>query len=156
MNRSVPNSAAEIAYEQTLSALDGQAVDLANIRGHMNIILTASGIAATFLGAQTTHRHGWPFLVAGAAFAVIVAVTIAVYWPVSWVESNDGYALVADYVDAEPPWTADAVMRELAIHATDDYRQNRQVLDRLFNLQSLALVFFGVEMLGLLVAVWRR
>ena len=44
-------------------------------------------------------------------------------------------------------------MRELAVHAADDYRSNRERLGRLYTLQSVALVAFGVEVVTLLVSL---
>lgn len=62
----------------------------------------------------------------------------------------DGYELVSTYVDSNPPRTDEFVMRELAIHAADDYRDNRERLNRLFTLQSFALLAFGIEVGALL------
>ena len=42
-------------------------------------------------------------------------------------------------------------MRELAIHAADDYRINKTTLDRLWRLQSRAFSLFVVEAIALLV-----
>ncbi len=143
------DSAAEVAFGQATRALDGQGADLASIRGHLNLVVTAGGIAATFLGSQASG-HRWSFWIAALAFGAIAVLTILVYWPVAFAYDFDGYEDVGTYVDSDPPWAPDKMMRELAIHATDDYQDNRHVLDMLYNDQSLALALFGVEVAGLL------
>jgi hypothetical protein len=141
---------AEIAYREAVRSLEGQARDLENIRSHVSITLSAGGIAAAFLGALT-KAHGPAFWVAVAAFGLAAVATIIAYWPVTFAWDFDGYELVSNYVDRKPPATEDFVMRELAVHAADDYGENRQRLNRLFTLQSFALLAFGVEVGALLI-----
>jgi len=149
------DSAAEIAFEQTMRGVDGQTQDLGDIRSHLNIILTGGGIAATFLGVKPDGPHGWPFWLAVGAFAVVGAIAIIVYWPVRWFYDFDGDDLIAEYVDVDPPWTQEDTFRELALHATESYADNRTVLDRLYWYQGAALVFFGIEIIGLLLNIGR-
>ena len=143
-------SPAEIAYRESVRALEGEAQDLENIRSHVSLMLSAGGLAAAFLGALT-HKHGVPFWIAVAAFVTISVATIIVYWPVSFPWDFDGYKLVSTYVDVDPAKSEDFVMRELAVHAADDYRANRDTLNRLFTLQSIALAAFGLEIGALLL-----
>ena len=51
---------------------------IASIRGNVNIVLSAGGLAAAFLGSRSA-ASGWPFWVAVAAFALIALLTIVVY-----------------------------------------------------------------------------
>lgn len=143
-------SAAEIAYREAVRALEGQANDLENIRSHVNVTLSAGGIAAAFLGSQAAG-HGVAFWIAVVAFAGVAAVAIRVYWPVEFAWDFNGYELVSSYVDSDPPMSDDAVMRDLAVHATDDHAANRECLEKLYNRQSLALMLFGVEVIALLI-----
>lgn len=91
------------------------------------------------------------FWIAVGAFGSAAAATIGAYWPVSFAWDFNGYELVNTYVDADPKQSDDFVMRELAVHAADDYRENQIRLNRLFTLQSFALLAFGVEVGALLV-----
>ena len=143
-------SPAEIAYREAIRGLEGQARDLEGVRSHISIVLSAGGIAAAFLGGQSGH-HGLAFWVAVLAFGTMAAVTIRAFWPVTFAWDFDGYAVVNTYVDVQSRPSDEFVMRELAVHAADDYQDNRTRLDRLMTLQSLALVAFGAEVGALLV-----
>ena len=117
-------SAAEIAYRESVRALEGEAQDLENIRSHVSLVLSAGGVSAAFLGALS-HQRGLAFWLAIGAFAAIAIVTIVVYWPVSFPWDFDGTQLVATYADRKPPPTDDFVVRELALHAAEAYQANR-------------------------------
>jgi hypothetical protein len=143
-------SPAEIAYRESVRSLEGQAQDLESIRSHVNLVLSAGGITAAFFGTQADGK-GFAFWLGVIAFAAIAATTVWAYWPIEFAWDFDGYKMINAYVDAEPPATDDFVVRELAVHATDDYRENRRRLDRLYALQSFALLAFGVEVVALLV-----
>jgi hypothetical protein len=77
--------------------------------------------------------------------------TIWVYWPVEFQYSFNGYELVQTYVDAKHPRTEDFMMRELAVHGTDDYNDNQRVLNRLWSVRSAAFLGFGVEIVALVL-----
>ncbi len=91
-------SPAEIAYRESVRSLEGHAQDLENIRSHVSIMVSAGGIAAAFLGAQT-RVHGAGFWVAVGAFALVAAATVIAYWPVTFSWDFDGYEMVRNYVD---------------------------------------------------------
>jgi hypothetical protein len=142
-------SPAEIAYREAVRALEGQAQDLENIRTHVSIVLTAGGVAIAFFASQHPGR-GDAFVVAAAAFGVIAVMTVCAYWPITFAWDFNAYDLVTTYVDCDPPCDGDFAMRELAIHAGDDYLANRPGLTRLHILQMVALVAFGTEAIALL------
>ncbi len=110
--------------------------------------MTAAGIAAAFLGAQTRGRSP-AFWVAAAAFTVIAVLTVLVYRSVDFPLRFDGHRLVTDYVDPSPQPDPDFVMRELAIHAADNYEINERTLDRLWRVQSWAFSLFVIEVIAL-------
>ena len=76
-------SAAEIAYRESVRALDAQAQDLDAIRGRVSILLSAGGLAAAVFGARV-DSSSIAFVVAVTAFAVIAAVTVSAFWPVEF------------------------------------------------------------------------
>lgn len=146
-------SPAEIAYREAVRALEGQSQDLENIRSHVSLALSAGGLTAAFLGGLADER-GMFFWVAVAAFAVVVGMTIRVYWPVEFPWDFDAHNLVQNYVDRHSQVTDDEMMRALAIYAGDAYQQNRRTLDGwvgLWGAQTVALVAFGTESLALLI-----
>jgi hypothetical protein len=142
----------EIAYQESMRSLDGQARDLASVRAHVSIALSAAGIAAAFLGAQADGR-GPAYWIAAAAFALLALVTVLVYRPVDFPWGFDGHKLVTEYVDPKPRPAPAFVMRELAVHAADNYQVNRRTLDRLWRRQSQALLLFAIEVVALLVNI---
>jgi hypothetical protein len=143
-------SRAEIAFHEVVRGLEGQAQDLAAIRGHVNLALSAGALSAAFIGG-VTDDHGIFFWVAVAAFAFLALATIWVYRPVEFQYSFDGYRLVQTYVDADQPPTEDFMMRELAVHGADDYSENKAVLNQLWTVQSAAFAGFGVEIVALVL-----
>jgi hypothetical protein len=145
-------SPSEIAFREVIRGLEGQAVDLAAIRAHVSLALSAGALSAAFIGGATSD-HGFFFWVAVAVFALLAVATIWVYWPVDFQYSFNGFRLVQTYVDANPLPTEDFMMRELAVHGTDDYNANQGVLNRLWSIQSVAFVLFGVEIVALVLNV---
>ncbi len=123
-----------------------------SLRSHVSIALSAAGIAAAFLGSQADGR-GPGFWAAVSAFTLLALVTVLVYRPVDFLLDFDGYKLVSEYVDPDPQPDSDFVMRELAVHAADNHRVNKTTLERLWRLQSIALLLFGAEVVALLVNI---
>jgi hypothetical protein len=142
---------AEIAFHEVIRGLEGQAEDLAAIRTHVTANITAGALSAAFIGG-VIDDHGNFFWIAVGAFALLALVTIAVYLPVEFQYSFDGYRLIQTYVDAPaPPATEEFMLRELTVHGADDYKQNLDVLNRLWTWQAVALALFGIEIVALVL-----
>jgi len=137
----------EIAYREGVRALEGQARDLENIRTHLSIVLTAGGVAVA-LFASNRLGDGDAFAAAGVAFGVVVVMTVAGYWPITFAWDFNAYDLVANCVDAG--LDDKTAMRELAISAGDDHEFNRTRLNRLHHVQQASLVAFAFEAVALL------
>lgn len=73
-------SPAEIAYNDLIRGLNGQATDLESIRSHVNIALTAGGISAAIFANKAAGSIAID--VALGAFAVIAIVVGFLYWSV--------------------------------------------------------------------------
>jgi membrane protein implicated in regulation of membrane protease activity len=74
-------SRAEIAFREVVRGLEGQAQDLAAIRAHVSLALSAGALSAAFIGG-VTDDHGIFFWLAVAAFVYLALATIWVYRPV--------------------------------------------------------------------------
>ena len=72
-------SVEEIAYRESVRALEGQARDLENIRSHVSMALTAGGVGIAFFASQQPGR-GDSFIVGAGAFAVVALMTVVAYW----------------------------------------------------------------------------
>ena len=80
-------------------------------------------------------------------------MAVVAYWGITFAWDFDAYDLVTNYVDCNPPRTEEFMMRELAVHAGDDYVENKAPLDRLQIVQSVALLAFGAEVLAVMYHV---
>jgi hypothetical protein len=141
-------SVEEIAYRESVRALDGQARDLENVRSHVSMVLTAGGVGIAFFASQHPGR-GDAFIIGAGAFTVVALTAVLAYRAITFAWDFDTYDLVNTYVDADPPRAEAFMMRELAVHAGDDYLANKKRLDRLQGIQSIALLAFGAEVLAL-------
>jgi hypothetical protein len=88
--------------------------------------------------SEVAYREG-----VRAAFGLIAGMTVVGYWPIEFAWDFNAYSLVSNYVDAG--LDDDEGMRELAVHAGDDYETNRPKLNRLHHVQQIALVAFALE-----------
>ena len=142
-------STAEIAYDDLVRGLNGQAADLETIRSHVNIALTASGVAAAFLLGQSS-TNGWLIGVAVGAFGVIALVAGFIYMSVqAFVYDFVERDLVSTYVDRHVG--ADDTLRQLAILGKQGYQTNRTKLNHRWWAHNVALLAFVVEIAALLV-----
>ncbi len=143
------SSTAKIAYNDLIRGLNGQAADLESIRSHVNIALSAGGVAAAFLLGQSS-TNGWLIGVAVGAFGMIALVAGYSYFSVrAFVYDFVGRELVANYVDrASSP---DEMLRELVILGEQGYKKNRVELNRRWLAHNLALAAFILEIVALLV-----
>ena len=65
-------------------------------------------------------------------------MTVIAYWGIEFAWDFDAYGLITTYVDATPQATPEFMMRELAVHAGDDYVSNMKRLGKLYLIQSIA------------------
>jgi hypothetical protein len=140
----------EIAYTDALRALDGQTIDLQNIRAHVNLALTAGGVAAAFLAAQRDDLR-WPLIIAVTAFVAIAVLAVLVHlsvnnWSYDFAMDNDIPQLVGD-----SSISVEEMQLRLALKARCGHTVNKAHLDWRWWVQNVALILFAVEVLALLL-----
>jgi hypothetical protein len=141
-------TAAQPAYNEIVRGLQGQATDLESIRSHVNLALSAGGVAAAFLAANR-HSSGPFFWVAVASFAVMALVSVRIYWPVAfWYDFVDQQLSTA-YIGSGKD--ADSMFSDLSILGEQRYTANRVALTWRWHLQNIAFIAFGLEVAGLLL-----
>lgn len=141
-------TSAEPAYNEIVRGLQGQATDLDSIRSHVNLALSAGGVAAAFLAANT-QSSGPFFWIAVVSFAVMALVSVRIYWPVDfWYDFVD-QQLTTAYIKVEKD--ADSMFSDLSDVGEQRYTANRAALTWRWHLQNIAFIAFGLEVAGLLL-----
>jgi hypothetical protein len=137
----------EIAYDDLIRGLNGQATDLETIRTHVNVALGAGGIAAAFLAGKSGSTAAlW---VAFSAFVLICFVTAYLYKSVD----NFMYDFVQDDLVARFGGTTkdDSILRYLLAEGVEGYRSNRAKLDAHWIAHNVVLALFAIEIVALLI-----
>lgn len=137
----------EIAYDDLIRGLDGQATDLETIRTHVNVALGAGGIAAAFLAGKSGSTAAlW---VAFSAFILICFVTAYLYRSVD----NFSYDFVLDDLVGKfgGKTEDDEIVRYLMTEGVKGYGSNRAKLDAHWNVHNLVLALFAIEIVALLI-----
>ena len=127
-------SPAELAYNDAVRAIAGQAGTIDSMRSNTSTLLGASSIATAFLGAQGVGSEGldgWG-LVATCCFAVVGALAIVILFPAKrWRFGLDPGALIAMYRE-EPPANDDELFEDAA-HSLHQCRlHNAAQIERLY------------------------
>jgi len=155
-------SAAELAYAEAVRGLDGQAVDLENIRSHVNVAVSAGGLAAAVLATQSS-AEGWAFWIGIAAFVLLIVCAVTVFRPVQPFRysafedvdarrggGSEGTGLSAR-VEADPRLTREELVLEVATKAEAGFWRNKQQLDCRWTCHNVALVALVAEVSAFLV-----
>jgi hypothetical protein len=72
------NNLEELAYELSVRALQRQETVLDELRSRTGILLTATALVASFLGARAL-TDGWPWLAAPGFLGALVTIVLSVY-----------------------------------------------------------------------------
>lgn len=137
-----------LAVEEARRGLDVQRTALDEVRSRTAIVLAASAVVISFLGAQTLGRQGWSITagLALVAFASTLALGAGILWPVKggWLFRADARTILEDFADANPPPRVSAQRHlALSLQAAADHNQVR--LGRLYLQYQLACVALGVQ-----------
>jgi hypothetical protein len=111
------SSREELAYAQSVRALDHQARVLDELRSRTGVLLAGASIVASFLGAQALSGADLDLLggLGLLAFLAVIALSIWVLWPSGgWNFAMSATVLLEDWVDVERPGGLAAMQRFLA------------------------------------------
>ncbi len=137
----------EIAYDDLIRGLNGQATDLESIRSHVNVALGAGGVAAAFLAGKSGSTAAlW---VAFTAFVLICLITAYLYKSVTaftydFVQDD----LVSQFGDNAGD---EAMLRYLLAEGVKGYGDNRTQLDAHWRAHNGVLILFAIEIVALLI-----
>lgn len=139
----------ELAYAESVRAIEQQARMLDEIRGRTGVLLAGAAIATSFLGGQALDDSGFDVLAGLAliAFAGVVALATAIVWPreKAWIFALSARTLLEDWVDEPRSGDLTAMRRFLAEKVEDHYDANQAKIDELYGLFRWAAIALGVE-----------
>lgn len=135
-----------IAYELALRALSQQEAVLNEVRARTGILLAASSLAASFLGAEAIARAGFNVLACLAVLAFVGSVGPSIYvlFPRKELRfSLNGPELFERFYELETDLAE--THRQLAYWVQGFWDANQTTLDALFNWYRFAAVALVVE-----------
>jgi hypothetical protein len=138
------------AWTLALGDLDTQRASVDELRTRVGVLIAAAGIATSVLSSNALAKtKGVPVgaVVGTCAAAALVCVCIGILWPRKWKgHYTRAHRLHRLYVDTGTD--LDYMHRDMALHASRDYWENQQRLDRMYNWYAAALLLLLVDFAG--------
>jgi hypothetical protein len=138
----------ELAYAESVRALEQQARSVDEVRSRTGVLLAAASIVASFLGAEALAGSDLDAL-AGlglVAFLAVIGLAIWILWPGGgWVFVMSATVLLEDWVDMQRPGGVAAMQRHLAESMEGHWGANQLRLKRLVVRFQVAAAALGVE-----------
>ena len=144
-----------VAYDEAVRALSEQQVVIESVRSRTGLLLSAAAITTSFLGAQALRVGdlGPPVWLAMAGFGGVALVSLAILWPRRW-EFTPGPGEVIDaYIDADEPLSVEALHRDLSLHMSSSYSENRIGLGQLAVFFQVASCLLTAEVILWIIAI---
>jgi hypothetical protein len=140
----------ELAYAESVRALDHQARALDELRSRTGLLLAAASIVASFLGAQALDGSDLDALASLGllAFLAVIALSIPILMPRSeWLFAMSAKVLFThpDWVEIERAGGVTAMQRHLAEAMEVNWDANKLKLDLLFRRFTFAAGALGAE-----------
>lgn len=156
-----PTSSAEdpryrFVYDEAVRTIEHQEQTLDDIRGRAGILLTATSVATSFLGAAAldTGRAGRWGVVAIVLFFLAGAGSVGLLWPFKgWKFRFGTRELLKHYVEAPSAADLNELFRELAMHLEDNYRENKTRIDKMWRVFQISAALLFLEVIAWLLAL---
>lgn len=144
-------------YDEAVRTLDHQEETLDGLRARAGVLLTATSVATSFLGAaalRDTRNNGpWPAL-AVFLFVVVGLLCVALLLPRgNWRWRFGATELLRDYVEASPPADMNEMFKDLALHLEGNYAHNKQLMEPMWMMFRAATGLLALEVLFWLAAL---
>jgi hypothetical protein len=144
----VTQSAEEIAYQESVRALEMQSRTLDELRSRTGLLLAAASVVTSFLGAEVLRRDGVTTVAVLAILVfigvVVLALLIVLPWR-DWHFAQGAKTLLEDWTGDQSHGDIKAMQRFLAENIEEDWDHNKQKLDSMFALFTIAAGLLGVE-----------
>jgi hypothetical protein len=144
-----------LALEEARRNFDSQAGQLADLRKRAVELVGIGGLAATFIGGlSASEQEGFNYWHIGAlvAFGLVVAIAMYIWWPrilITW----QNPATLVDWAE-RPEITQQLMNRDLALHLSEHYKANKEIIDEMVDGFRVAIGLLAVEILCLAVGLW--
>ena len=145
----------KVAYDEAVRALSEQQAAIDSFRNRAGLLLSASVVTTSFLGAQALHSGDWSAFswLALAGFVGVAAVSIAIFWPRKWEVTADPRGVIETCIESAEPTSIGDLHRELSLHMYGSYLENHEDLEKLVVFLQVASVLLAVEVLLWIVAI---
>ena len=142
-----PDPRLEIVLAEAVRGIEGQQVNVDNLRSRVGILLSAATIATSFLGgtALDDGRVGWPGLAAIGLFVLHVLVGLWILWPREWTFQTSTKVMVNSWIEKDRV-DEDTMRWRLARRLELYFDANAEVLERLWRLYAVAIALLGLGM----------
>lgn len=140
----------ELAYAESVRALEHQARVLDDLRSRTGILLAGASIVASFLGAEALKGSDGDALggLGLLAFLGVLALSFRILWPRrEWRFALGAKVLLEDWADTTRPGSPMAMQRFLAETIERNWDSNERELNRMFVLFQFTAGALGAEVL---------
>jgi hypothetical protein len=140
----------ELAYGESVRAIELQARSLDEIRTRTGVLLAAASVVASFLGAEALKLAPFGLLTGLAliSFAGVLGACIVILWPRrKWRFALGANVLLADWTGASPCGDTEAMLAFLARQLEKNWLSNRDRIDGMLVLFQVAIGALGAEVL---------
>ena len=144
----------ELAYAEARNARAEQQVAIESFRTRAGLLLSASAITTSFLGAQALGEGSTAFAwLAMAVFVGVAMMSLSVLWPRRWESTTDPRSVIKTYIEADEPALVDDVRHDLSLYMHGSFVENQQGLQRLTAIFQIASVLLTIDVVLWIVAI---
>jgi hypothetical protein len=134
--------------------LSEQQTVIDSFRTRAGLLLSASAITTSFLGAQALGDGSSAFAwLAMIGFVGVAMASLAILWPRRWEFTADPQSIVRTYTESEEPAPIDELRRDLSLYMHNSFIENKEGLERLAILFQIASVLLTVEVILWIAAI---
>lgn len=150
-NRAMTPTYDEIAYRESERLIATQVQSFDELRSRTGLLLAATAITGSFLGAAALEREDDLGFFGGAAllaFAVGIGACLVILWP-----KKDAYKFVLSPKILLESWSGGrygdpaAMQRFIATKREEHYDENKSRIDRLFTAFQVAALAIGLQVI---------
>lgn len=155
----MPQSAEEVAYQESLRSVSEQNRILEGLRSSSGLLLAANSIGTSFFGNLTIQggHVGMTHLVAILFFTMSAGCCVSILWPQrGWYSQFSSSRFLGGIEQARPVPTVDDIQRHLALYLEDHLYKNTAILDGLFARFRASAVLLMIEVLAWMAALSGR
>lgn len=145
----------EVAYNEAVRALSEQQGAIESFRTRAGLLLSATAITTSFLGAQALDGGDSNITVwlAMTGFIGVAVVSLAILWPRRWEFTANPRDVIQTYIEAENPAPIEELHRDLSLHMHNSYLENRAGLEQLAIFFQIASGLLTVEVILWIIAI---